>query len=397
MHIIERSLFPALKDALTDRRILVITGMRRVGKTTTLRWLLDQLPTSNKIYLDLERLDQRAVFQEANYDLVLNFLQNRGLDTSKPMVVALDEIQYVPNLPGVVKYLYDHYAIKFLLTGSSSFYLKNYFSESMAGRKTVIEMFPLSFGEFLDFRGIAYRKRAVMADMVFDAYEYERLKGLYDEYVRFGGLPDVVLEARLESKRDILNDIFSSYINIDVRAMADFKKIGELQRLLSVLALRIGNKLDLTKLSQVVGITRPTLNEYLDFLEKTYLIYRLPAFAGPDKSAALGRKLYFRDNGIAGILAQPGEGPLFENAVFNQLASYGRLTYLSKGNEYEVDFILTSSSKEPIALEVKYHPIATDAHKLQRVAQKAHLPNAWIIGRYPTPDFSNFLWAGLIF
>lgn len=109
--------------------------MRRVGKTTTLRWLLDQVHSDNKIYLDLERLDQRAVFQESNYDLVLNYLRNLGMNPEQPMTIALDEIQYAPNLPSVVKYLDDHYRIKFLLTGSSSFYLKNFFNESMAGRK----------------------------------------------------------------------------------------------------------------------------------------------------------------------------------------------------------------------------------------------------------------------
>ena len=77
--------------------MIVITGMRRVGKTTTLRWLLEQIPTSNKIYLDLELLDQRAVFQESNYDLVFNFVRNRNLDLEQPMVVALDEIQYEPT------------------------------------------------------------------------------------------------------------------------------------------------------------------------------------------------------------------------------------------------------------------------------------------------------------
>ncbi len=76
---------------------MVITGMRRVGKTTSLRWLLEQVASPNKIYLDLERLDQRAVFQESNYDLALDFLRNRGLDTGKPMTVALDEIQYAPT------------------------------------------------------------------------------------------------------------------------------------------------------------------------------------------------------------------------------------------------------------------------------------------------------------
>lgn len=397
MKTIERFLFPSLKNALSDKRIIVITGMRRVGKTTTLRWLLDQVHSNNKILLDLERLDQRAVFQESNYELVLDYFRNQGLDLAQPMTVALDEIQYSPNLPSIVKYLYDHHGIKFLLTGSSSFYLKHYFSESMAGRKVVYEMFPLGFGEFLDFRGIPYRRRTSLEEMRFDSHEFDRLKGHYDEYITFGGLPNVVLEPKPEVKRDILNDIFSSYINIDVQAMADFRKIGELQQLLKALAMRMGNKLDYSKLSEIVGISRPTLKEYLEFLEKTYVIYQLPAYAGTDKAVALGKKLYFRDNGIASILAHPGEGALFENAIFNQLREYGKLAYLSKGNEYEVDFVMTPPNAEPAGLEVKYHPVATDYQKLKRIAEKNGLTKSWLIGRYPAPGFEDFLWGGSLF
>lgn len=360
-----------------------------------MRWLLDQIPSQNKIYLDLERLDQRGVFQETNYDLVINFLRNRGLDTSQPMTVAVDEIQYVPNMPSVVKYLSDNYPLKFLLTGSSSFYLKNYFTESLAGRKVVFEMFPLTFGEFLDFRGIPYQKRERFSGMQFDPYEFERLKDYYEDYLTYGGLPGVVLEESPSVRRDILNDIFSSYINIDVRTMADFQKMGELQKLLQVLALRIGNKMDMTKLASVVGVSRPTLSQFLEFLEKTYVIARIPAYAGGDKPASLGKKLYFCDNGIANILAQVSEGALFENSIYNQLKHHGTLSYLSKGSEYEIDFVLDDG--KPAALEVKYHPTLSDHKKLTRIAEKHHIRESWIVGRYATPDFQQFLWGGLIF
>src|SRR5450759_4836288 len=229
MQTLPRTLFPALQRALADQRVIVLTGMRRVGKTTAARWLLDQAASLNKFYLDLERLDNRAVFGESNYDLVLNFLRNRGLDLTQTAYVVLDEIQYVPNVPSVVKYLYDSQRIKFILTGSSSYYLKHYFTESLAGRKVVFEMFPLSFGEFLTFKGETWRPRAAFADMVFDPYEYERLKGFYEEYLAYGGLPEVVLTAAPETKTELLQDILSSYINIDVRAMADFQKLAELQ------------------------------------------------------------------------------------------------------------------------------------------------------------------------
>ena len=392
-----RSIFPALKDALADRRAIVLTGMRRTGKTTALRWLLGQVESENKIYLDLERLDQRAVFQENNYDLALDYLRNRGLDASRPMTVALDEIQYVPNLPSVVKYLRDSYDIKFLLTGSSSFYLKNYFSESLSGRKVIFEMFPLTFGEFLDFRGVPHRQRSVLAEMRFDAHEYERLKGLYEEYLAYGGLPDVVLETRPNARRELLNDIFSSYINIDVRSLADFQKIGELQQLMRVLALRIGNKLDITKLASTVGISRPTVMQYLDFLEMTYVIHRIPAYAGGDKPSALARKLYFCDNGIASILAQLSEGALFENAIHNQLRAWGELSYLAKGSEHEIDFIVRREAAGEAALEVKYHPLLSDDQKLKRLAGQYGLAESWLVGKYPAPGFHDFIWGGLIF
>ncbi|MBI9050429.1 MAG: ATP-binding protein [Anaerolineaceae bacterium] len=397
MTIINRTIFSQLINALSDQRVIVITGMRRVGKTTTLHWLLDQIPSTNKIFLDLERLDHRQIFQESNYDIVLNYFRNLGMDPQKPLTVALDEIQYAPNLPSVVKYLYDHYGIKFLLSGSSSFYLKNFFSESMAGRKIVYEMFPLGFGEFLDFKGVPYHRRSNLQDMLFDPYEFERLKRYYDEYVTYGGLPNIVLESDLNKKREILQDIYSSYINIDVKSMADFRKIGELQQLLKALAIRIGNKVNFTKLSLIIGISRPTLYEYLEFLDKTYIIHLLPAYAGHDKSLALGKKLYFRDNGIASLLAHPGDGALFENALFNQLWAYGSLSYLSKGNDYELDFILTESQNEPVGVEAKIHPVIKDHNRLKRIAQKNDINNFWLAGRYPTPDFDHFIWGGLIF
>ena len=397
MKIIERAIFPILKEALTDQRVVVLTGMRRVGKTTTLRWLLNQIPSENKIYLDLERMDQRAVFHEANYDLVLDYLRNLRLDVKQPMTVALDEIQYEPNLPSVVKYLYDRYPIKFLLTGSSSYYLKNLFSESLAGRKVVYEIYPLRFGEYLDFRGVPYRNRPTLDEMRFDVHEFERLKGLYDDFVAYGGLPNVVLEPNPAKKRELLQDIFDSYIKIDVSTLADFRKMDELQKLIGVLALRIGNKLDYTKLSQVIGITRPTLYTYLEFLEKTYVIHRLPAYSNADRATALGNKLYFHDNGIASILGQASEGAYFENAVFNQLKHYGDLAYLSRGNDYEIDFILTRKQEASTALEVKVHPVESDQQKLKRVALRNHIGQSWLIGRYPTPDFDEFLWGGMLF
>ncbi len=233
--------------------------------------------------------------------------------------------------------------------------------------------------------------------MHFDSHEYERLKGLDEDFLLYGGLPDVELESRPATHQELLNDILSSYINIDVRALADFQKVGELQQLMRLLALRIGNKLDITKLASTLGLSRPTVMQYLDFLEMTYVIRHLPAYAGGDKASALGKKLYFCDNGIAGILAKLSEGALFANAVCNQLRPYGNLHYVAKGGEYAIGFVVTADSTPTVALEVQYHPTPADERKLKRIVARYGFAESWLVGKHPVPGFQDFVWGGLIY
>jgi predicted AAA+ superfamily ATPase len=123
------------------------------------------------------------------------------------------------------------------------------------------------------------------------------------------------------------------------------------------------------------------------------MIHRLPALTNADRATALGKKLYFYDNGIANVLAQPSEGALFQNSIFNQLKFLGELSYLGKGNDYEIDFILD----QKIGLESKVHPVQSDELKLKRIAAKHSLEESWLVGRSPTPGFDQFIWGGLIF
>jgi predicted AAA+ superfamily ATPase len=182
-----------------------------------------------------------------------------------------------------------------------------------------------------------------------------------------------------------------------VQALRSGQGVAELQRLLQVLAARIGSRVDNTKLASIVGLSRPTLLQYLEFLEKTYVIYRLPAYSGsPDRVTALSKKLYFYDNGIATTLAKVSDGALFENAVFNQLRAYGDLAYLTKGSQHEVDFILTRGA-ERVALETKLSPLAADLTRAKRIGSQAGLPEAHLIGRYPSPGMEEFVWGGLLF
>src|SRR3989338_8045194 len=117
---IERKIYPLLRAHLKVRQATIITGMRRSGKTTLVRELLANCGSANQLYFDLQRLDVRDILYEKNYDNILLAWQDRGLNLKERMFIGLDEIQLVPEAVSVVKYLYDHYPIKFIITGSSS-------------------------------------------------------------------------------------------------------------------------------------------------------------------------------------------------------------------------------------------------------------------------------------
>lgn len=387
-----RKIYPALEKHLAVEQVTVITGMRRTGKTTTVKYLMEKIDSKNKLYLDLERSDNREIFHQKNYDVIFNSFGQMGLDTTQKAFVILDEIQLVKNIPSIIKYLYDHYDIKFLVTGSSSYYLKNLFSESLAGRKKIFELFPLDFGEFLTFKGVPYRPESFF-ESAFLSSEYERLKGYYEEYIIYGGFPKVVMTADAAEKKDLLFDILDSYVNVDIKALADFKKSNSIYKLLKMLSQRVGTRLDYAKLSRLSGLSRETVQNYIDFFEKTYIISRVPVLAkNPDREIVKAQKLYFCDNGLLNILSDLNSGSKFENAVFNQLRHQGELQYFSLKNGREIDFILDGK----IGLEVKEAPTEQDQKKLDRLCKNAKISYGRLIGRQSVPNFSDFIWGGEI-
>ena len=180
--MVTRSSYQSLAEHLLQKQVTVITGMRRIGKSTALQYLLGQITHSNKLYLDCERVEIRVLLNRPDYESIAEELQLRGLDFTKPCVIALDEIQLAENLPSLIKYIYDTYNVKFIVTGSSSYYMKNQFSESLAGRKRIFEMYPLSFKEFLHFKKAGIRLPDKYSWQLYNKAWYNRCKEYYDEY-----------------------------------------------------------------------------------------------------------------------------------------------------------------------------------------------------------------------
>lgn len=393
MKFYNRRIFDDLKAHLPKRQITVLTGMRRTGKTTLVRQLLSESGIKQQFYFDLERIDNRVLFAEQNYEHIVRAFQQQGADLSKPLLVAIDEIQLVPNLPSVLKYLYDNYPIKFMVTGSSSFYIKNLFSESLAGRKKIFEVYPLNFHELLAFNGLNAPNLALSEATQFVASTYQLLRPYYEEYIQYGGFPEVVLEPSVEGKKDLLQDILSAYINFDISALSDIRNPANLYKLIKLLSVRTGSRLDVSKLTSIAGISRPTVENYLYLLENSYLIRTIPVLtASPDREITKARKIYFLDNGIASAVGELSSGAKFENAVFNQLLHRGDVAYYQLKNGKEIDFIV---NKE-YALEVKETAVEADLKQVRDLAANLGINACYVVGRDPVKQFPAFIWGGYL-
>lgn len=387
-----RKIYTELLSHAQTPLVTVLTGMRRTGKTTLVEQLLKDVPNKNSLYLDLQRPDNRELFDEKNYEAINEAFVARGLRVDEPMIVALDEIQLAPDSPSAIKYLLDHHKIKFIVTGSSSYYLKNLFSESLSGRKKLFELYPLDFGEFLTFKNVSFSQTDWQKG-AFNVSEFNRLSSYYEEFVRFGGFPQVVLAKSEDDKRDLLLDIMSSYVNIDIRSLADFSDERNLYSLAKLLAARIGSRVEYSKLSRLTGISRPTVTNYISFFEKTYLISTIPAYTKSiDRETVKSRKLYFCDTGLANTLAELSGGAQFENTLFNQLARVGQVQYFALKTGHEIDFILN----ENLAIEAKETPLENDLAHLSRMAQGARISRFKLVGRHRSPKFTDYIWAGSI-
>lgn len=384
-----RIIYPALLNHLQKDEVTVITGIRRSGKTFLLNELFAAAGAENKVLIDLENRINRELFQALDYEEILDEIARKyDLDSSKKIYLFLDEIQYLTDLPSVIKYLLDHHQIKFVVTGSSSFYLKNLFSESLSGRKQIFELYPLSFSEFLVFKGKSKNltgKKISWNDLKKSNWRQKAHSSLFEEYLWFGGFPRVVLTNKEVEKTVLLKDVLYSYIERDVKNISGFKKITELENLIRLLPARIGQKVDIAKISREIRLSRQTVGEYLEFLEKTYMISLVSPFSNsPDREISKAQKLYFCDSGLANILGRISSGQSLENAVFNNLkikwqpkTAFSGINYFQRKTGTEIDFIL---DKE-IGLEVKETADTADYNQLRRLSHELGLKKHFLISR----------------
>ncbi len=376
----KRALFDTILPQLYHKNAIVITGMRQVGKTTLMRQLHDNFE-GKRLWFDLDNPLDQLIFENIDYKAIYSDLVRLSdVKTDERLLVCIDEIQNLPEITKIIKYLIDHFGIKFIVTGSSNYYLRNLFPESLSGRKFLYVLPVLSYSEFLYFNGrISENQLTQNLDEAIQPKSKVNIlhtKELYSDYLEFGGFPEVVLTPDRETKRQILKNIFASFFEKDIKVFTELRDVRELRDLIILLAARNGNLIDITKLASELEINRVKIYNYLEFLEGIFFLKMIPKYSkNIDRTVVGGKKIYFSDTGILNLVAKVTDGQLLETAVANQLSNYGELSFYNKRNKSEIDFIL---NKE-IAFEVKQKALESDFRKLQSLAKEIGLETQYLI------------------
>lgn len=309
LHLFHREILNPIWEWIDDTRVIVLVGARQVGKKSMLYLLMKRLmdsdvSTDSVFYFDLEDFELLNVFNGGVRNF-LRYLETQGMNPDQRNYIFVDEIQYMDDPSSFLKLMANHHRnLKFICSGSSTLEVRKKFTDSLAGRKVVFEIPTLSFREYLTFRGeetllrvigAGYRNSArqdapadlsSLNDIVEPPLEIHRkqLHTHYEKYVIYGGYPAVILENQQERKLRLLRDIYESYVRKDINQLFTVENVTAFNDLVRLMALQIGNLINLHEVTTSLSISRPTVEKYLFVLENTFILKRvLPFFVNKRK------------------------------------------------------------------------------------------------------------------
>lgn len=298
--MIQRQLKNLIEASLFKGKTIVIYGARQTGKTTLLEQMLEPY-RGDTLFLNGDDADIRGILSDLNATKLIPII-------GKSKIVVLDEAQRIPETGLALKIIHDNFKdVQLIATGSSSFELANNISEPLTGRKFEFTLYPLSFGEMVEHHGFITEKRLL---------EHRLIYGYY---------PDIAINVGQETK--LLKSLASSYLYKDLLTLDTIKKPVLLEKILSALALQIGNEVSYNELSQLLNSDKETVEKYIDLLEKTCIIFRLGALSRNVRNEIKqGRKIYFYDNGIrnailgnfSALSSRTDKGALWENFLVSE-------------------------------------------------------------------------------
>jgi predicted AAA+ superfamily ATPase len=323
--MIKREIYERIKTKLFKGKAIILIGARQVGKTTLLQMFMDEYKDSS-LYLNCDEFDVREILRDATSTKLKAIFGDKKL-------ILIDEAQRVENIGLTIKIIVDvlkQYQV--IATSSSSIGLTEQVNEPLTGRKYEFTLFPISWKEFVNHVGYLEANRDLENRLIYGMY------------------PEVILKA--EEQKQTIKNITQSYLFKDVFTYKDLKKPEVLEKLVKALALQIGNLVSYNEISQLLKVDVETVQRYIDILEKSYVIFRLPSFQRNMRNElSKSRKIYFYDLGV-------------RNAIINNFLPLNRRTDV--GSMWE-NFLIVERIKNNFNAEQFFNYYFWRTHQKQEI------------------------------
>jgi predicted AAA+ superfamily ATPase len=366
--IYERNIIDLILNKLNLRDIIILTGLRRVGKTTVFKLIIKKLLkdrgiNQNKIFYI--SLDDYLLSKKSIVEIIDEYRKIHRISFSEKIFIFLDEITYKKNYEIQLKNLYDSGNVKIFASSSSASVLRSG-KTYLTGRYSLIELLPLDFNEYLSFKNIKIPKA-----------DSSLIPEYFEDYMKTGGIPEYVLNEDIEYLKELVDDI----INKDIAVYYNVKNVSILKDLFLLLMERAGKQASLNKISKILGITPDSVRRYFHMFYQSYLIYSVPRCGKTNEKILSPKKVYAADLGIKTLFTGFRDiGSIFENYVYMKIKGFAPCYIYKEG--FEIDFLTSNHT----LIEVKYNSDMNDKQKeifnSIKCKKKVEIKNVYDLNNY---------------
>jgi predicted AAA+ superfamily ATPase len=363
---INRAIKNAFLKKMTPNKVLLLLGARRVGKTAFIEHFINDNIKEPVLELNGEDMSTTEILKQRTVE---NYKRLMG----KHKVLIIDEAQKIQDIGQILKLMVDKIeGIKIIATGSSVFDLANQLGEPLTGRKVTFNLYPLAQMEYSEEENIV------------------QTKSLLEERLIYGSYPELLKYESYEEKAAYLNELVNSYLLKDILEHDGIKNSAKMINLLRLIAFQIGKEVSLEELGRQLGMSRSSVERYLDLLSKVFVIYKVSGFSrNLRKEITKTSRWYFYDNGIRNTLIanfnpialRNDIGELWENYLLSERIKYQQYTGMIVNNYFwrtyyqqEIDWV-EERGGNLFAYEIKWKD------------KKVKVPSAWK-DAYPDSEYS---------
>ena len=364
MKFIERVVQENILKKIKPGKVVVLVGARRTGKTVLLKEIMKAVNEPN---LMLSGEDYRTS----------EMLSNKGIVEYKQLLgdkrfLIIDEAQKIENIGLKLKLMIDEIGgLKIIVTGSSTFDLNNQIGEPLTGRKHTIYLYPIAQCEWQNYENLIETTSRLEHRMI------------------YGNYPELIHMQDNNEMADYLYELVGSYLLKDILELDNIKNSSKLLNILRLLAFQIGHTVSINEIAQNAGVSKNTVDRYLDLLEKVFVVFRLEGYSrNPRKEISKSPRYYFYDNGIRNALIanfnslnlRNDHGALWENYIISE-----RIKFLSYNNIHANCFFWRTYNQQEIDW-IEEREGQLFAYEMKYQKPKAKVPSAWF-KYYPDSQF----------